>query len=150
MQTLWELINTAPDSQIAIVSPELGARVSYKDFRAQVQGMADDLAALGIKPGDRVATILQNGMPAIVSFLAASVAGTAAPLNPGYRYEEVLFYLEDTNAKVLLCPPEGADEARRAAQDRGVPTYTLQTDALGTVTIEGAPKIGRASCRERV
>ena len=80
MQTLWELINTAPDSQIAIVSPELGARVSYKDFRAQVQGMADDLAALGIKPGDRVATILQNGMPAIVSFLAASVAGTAATI----------------------------------------------------------------------
>ena len=50
MQTLWELINTAPDSQIAIVSPELGARVSYKAFREQVQAMADDLASIGIQP----------------------------------------------------------------------------------------------------
>jgi hypothetical protein len=31
---------------------------------------------------------LPNGLPAIVSFLAASMAGTVAPLNPGYREEE--------------------------------------------------------------
>ena len=55
---------------------------------------------------DRVSTILPNGLPAIVSFLAASVAGTAAPLNPGYREEEVSFYLEDTAAKLLLCPSD--------------------------------------------
>ena len=32
----------------------------------------------------------------IVSFLAASMAGTAAPLNPSYKEEEFRFYLEDT------------------------------------------------------
>ena len=69
--------------------------------------MADPLAALGIQRGDRVATYLPNGLPTIVSFLAASIAGTAAPLNPGYREDEVNFYLEDTGAKVLLCPPGG-------------------------------------------
>ena len=74
--------------------------------------MADALASLGIQKGDRVATFLPNGLPTIVSFLAASIAGTAAPLNPGYREEEVSFYLEDTGAKLLLCPPDGAAEAR--------------------------------------
>ena len=58
---------------------------------------------------------LPNGLPTIVAFLAASEAGTAAPLNPGYKEDEFRFFLEDTNAKVLLLPPDGADEARRAA-----------------------------------
>ena len=40
------------------------------------------------------------------------MAGTAAPLNPGYKEDEFRFYLEDTNAKVLLLPPDGVDEAR--------------------------------------
>ena len=59
-----------------------------------------------------------NGLPTIVAFLAASMAGTAAPLNPGYKEDEFRFYLEDTDARVLLLPPDGADEARRAAGDR--------------------------------
>ncbi len=59
---------------------------------------------------------MPNGLPTIVAFLAASEAGTAAPLNPGYKEDEFRFYLEDTNAKVLLLPPEGLDEARAAAR----------------------------------
>jgi acyl-CoA synthetase (AMP-forming)/AMP-acid ligase II len=100
--------------------------------------MADVLAGLGITRGDRVASSLPNGLPAIVSFIAASVAGTAAPLNPGYREEEVNFYLEDTAAKVLLCPPEGQAEARKAAETRGVPVYALEMDQSGFVRIAGA------------
>jgi acyl-CoA synthetase (AMP-forming)/AMP-acid ligase II len=86
-----------------------------------------------------VATSLPNGLPAIVSFIAASVAGTAAPLNPGYREEEVNFYLEDTNAKVLLLPPDGQDAARAAAKARGVAAYNLEMDGAGFVRIAGAP-----------
>jgi acyl-CoA synthetase (AMP-forming)/AMP-acid ligase II len=61
-------------------------------LRDQVSQMADALASLGIRQGDRVATILPNGLPTIVSFIAASIAGTAAPLNPGYRKDEVNFF----------------------------------------------------------
>src|SRR6185295_5202998 len=126
--TLLELIQVAPAERAAILLPESGIRVSYKQLRDQVTEMANTLASLGIQRGDRVATYLPNGLPAIVSFLAAAIAGTAAPLNPGYREEEVSFYLEDTGAKILLCAPEGADEARQAAQGRGVPVYSLETD----------------------
>src|SRR5258706_6392340 len=105
-KTLLELIHIAPAEPTAIILPEAGIRVTYKQLRDQVTEMADALTALGIQRGDRVATYLPNGLPAIVSFLAASVAGTAAPLNPGYREDEVSFYLEDTAAKVLLCLAE--------------------------------------------
>ena len=79
--------------------------------------MAEALAAAGIRRGDRVGMALPNGLPMVVSFLAAAMAGTAAPLNPGYKEDEFRFYLEDTNARVLLLPPDGLDEARRAAGD---------------------------------
>ena len=137
--TLLELIQVAPAERDAIILPESGIRVSYQQLRDQVTEMADALASLGIERGDRVATYLPNGLPTIVSFLAASIAGTAAPLNPGYREDEVSFYLEDTGAKVLLCPPEGAAEARQAAQARQVPVFSLETDSTGFVRIAGAP-----------
>ena len=137
--TLLEVIGVAPAENIAIVLPEAGIRVTYKQLRDQVTEMADALASMGIGRGDRVATYLPNGLPAIVSFLAASVAGTAAPLNPGYREDEVNFYLEDTGAKVLLCPAD-ATAARKAAEARGVPVYALEMDGTGYVRIAGAPQ----------
>ena len=67
------------------------------------------------------------------------MAGTAAPLNPAYKEDEFRFYLEDTHAKVLLLPPDGADEARRAAGDR-VPVLTIAMDAAGVVSLSGAAR----------
>lgn len=136
--TLLELLQAAPDQRTAVILPEAGVRVTYKSLREQIMTIADALTGAGIGPGDRVATVLPNGLPAIVSFLAASIAGTAAPLNPGYREEEFKFYLEDTGARVLLCPPDGAAEARSAAQGR-VPVYTLEMDGSGFVRIADAP-----------
>ena len=138
-QTLLELIEIAPDDRTAFILPDAGIQVTYKHFRDQVAEMANALASIGIQRGDRVATSVPNGMPAIVTFLAASIVGTAAPLNPGYREDEVNFYLEDTAAKVLLCPADGAPDARRAAQARGVPVYSLEIDDTGFVRIAGAP-----------
>lgn len=143
--TLLELLEVAPGEQTAIILPESGIRVTYQTLREQVNEMADALASLGIDKGDRTATYLPNGLPAIVSFLAASIAGTAAPLNPGYREDEVAFYLEDTAAKLLLCPADGGEPARKAAASRGVPVYLLEMDDTGYVRIAGAPHTKTAS-----
>lgn len=143
--TLLELIQVAPGENTAFLLTDSGIRVSYDSLRKQVVAMADALASLGIGRGDRVATVLPNGLPAVVSFLAASVAGTAAPLNPGYREEEFHFFLQDTNAKILLCMAEGADAARKAAAAVGVPVHTLEMDANGVVTIVEAPSGKKAA-----
>jgi acyl-CoA synthetase (AMP-forming)/AMP-acid ligase II len=143
--TLLELIQVPPADRTAIIVPEPGIRVTYKALCDQVIEMADALASLGIQRGDRVATVLPNGLPAIVSFIAASVAGTAAPLNPGYREDEFSFYLEDTAAKVLLCLADGAPDARKAAEGRAVPVYSLEMDANGYVRIAGVTKTKNAT-----
>jgi acyl-CoA synthetase (AMP-forming)/AMP-acid ligase II len=134
--TLLGLLKHIPAERIAVVLPEDNVRVTYGELRRQVEAVAEALAASGIGRGDRVGTALPNGLPTIVSLLAAAEAGTAAPLNPAYKEEEFRFYLEDTNARVLLLPPDGADEARRAAADR-VPILTIEMDAQGTVKLPG-------------
>jgi len=145
MNDLPSLLNVAPASSTAIIIPETGTAVTYESLRRQVKTMADALAAIGIRRGDRVANVLPNGLPTIVAFLAGSIAGTAAPLNPAYRYDEFCFYLEDTAAKVLLAPPDGAEDARRAAQQLNVPVYAVDMDEQGNVSMVGAPQGGSAS-----
>src|SRR5687768_10206168 len=109
--TLLDLLSSIPAERIAIIIPETDTRITYGALRDQVVAIAETLAGFGIGRGDRVGIALPNGLPTIVSFLAASVAGTAAPLNPAYKEDEFRFFLEDTNAKVLLLPPDGAEEA---------------------------------------
>ena len=118
MFTLLELIERNPFDRVAVVLPEQNVRVTYGQLYAQVKAAAEQMVAAGVGRGDRVGIALPNGLPMIVAFLAASEVGTAAPLNPLYKEDEFRFYLDDTNARVLILPPEGVDDARRAAGDR--------------------------------
>jgi acyl-CoA synthetase (AMP-forming)/AMP-acid ligase II len=126
------------------VLPEQHVRVTYDALRTQVQAVADQLAAAGVGRSARVGIALPNGLPAIVCFLAASVAGTAAPLNPAYREEEFRFYLEDTDARVLIVPPDGGEAARRAAGDRAT-VLTAEMDAAGVVRLFGVTGPARSA-----
>ena len=137
VDTILDVLHFA-DSHTAVIVPELGIRVTYESLRQQVLAMADALASAGIRRGDRVALVLPNGLPAIVSFLAASIAGTAAPLNPAYPYEEFLFFLKDTGARGLLCPPAEAEYARSAAADLGIPIFPVEMSAHGEVRLKDA------------
>src|SRR3984957_14053275 len=138
VDTLLDVLHFA-DSHTAIVVPELGINVTYESLRQQVLAMANALASAGIRRGDAIAIALPNGLPAIVSFLAASIAGTAAPLNPAYPYEEFHFFLSDTNARVLLCPAVGAEFVRTAAADRKIPVFSVEMSDQGIAHLVNAP-----------
>ena len=144
VDTLLDVLQFA-DSHTAIVVPELEIKVTYDSLRQQVLAMANALASAGIRRGDAVAIALPNGLPAIVSFLAASIAGTAAPLNPAYPYEEFHFFLGDTNARVLLCPPVGAEFVRTAATDRKIPIFSVEMTEQGIARIVDAPSGTKAA-----
>jgi acyl-CoA synthetase (AMP-forming)/AMP-acid ligase II len=144
VDTLLDVLQFADSRQTAVIVPELGIRVTCDSLLQQAMEMADALASAGIRRGDAVAIALPNGLPAIVSFLAASIAGTAAPLNPAYPYEEFLFFLGDTDAKVLLCPPVGAEYVRSAAADKKIPILSVEMSAEGRVHIVNAPTGAKA------
>jgi acyl-CoA synthetase (AMP-forming)/AMP-acid ligase II len=139
--TLLDLFAGSPGDRTAIVIPEKDLRVTYAQLRHQVEAVAGALSAAGIVRGDRIGLALPNGLPNIVTFLAASLVGTAAPLNPAYKEEEFRFYLDDTKARFLLLPPEGADEARRAA---GSTVRILAVDLAESGTVRLSPSAGQA------
>ena len=145
LTTLADVLWEAPDERTALIVPETSASITYGALRAQVLDLVGALRAAGIGPSDRVAMALPNGRETVVSFLAASLAGIAAPLNPAYRYEEFRFYLDDTDARVLIAPPGGADDARRAASDKGIPILDPGTVAGGAAAGDFRPAPDRTA-----
>lgn len=144
VHTLLDVLQFA-DSHAAVAVPELDVVVTYQSLREQVLAMADALSSAGIRRGDRVAIALPNGLPALVCFLASSIAGTAAPLNPAYPYEEYVFFLRDTEARLLLCPPVGAEFVRTAAGDLKIPVLSVGMTDKGIVHLLDAPSGAKAA-----
>jgi len=123
--TLRDLLALGNSSHPALVVPEGGPVVTYGSLRNQVEGLAASLQTFGFGRGDRIAMALPNGIEVITAFFAVTAtAATAAPLNPAYTTEEFRFYLEDIEAKALIVPPGGGEQARAAA-----PAGTLLIEA---------------------
>ena len=120
----------------ALVIPE-GPSFTYAQLRAAVEDAASRLAGLGVRRGDRVALAFPNGPEAIVLFLAAALAGTACPLNPAYTEDEFAFYLEDTDARLLVAAPGGVPAARTAMGKRGR-VVDAEFAADGELRLEGS------------
>ena len=133
--TLLDLLESGAPSHPAIVAPG-GPVVNYDSLRRQVRTLAEQLRAIGIDRGDRVAIVLPNGIEAIVTFLAVATAGTAAPLNPAYRTAEFEFYMDDTNATALITSDDGGEEARSAAP-ASVIDIRAALDEEGRVSLTG-------------
>ena len=115
---ILDLLDNGSPSHIAVAVSGDGPVVTYDQLRRQVDSLAAWLNQVGLGRGDRIAMALPNGLELIVSFLAATAVGAAAPLNPAYRLDEFKVYLEDTEARALIIPPTGSDEARAAAGDQ--------------------------------
>jgi oxalate---CoA ligase len=108
------VIEHAEGDHEALVVPD-GVSMTYRRLRELTDEAAHTLASYGIGRGERVAMVFPNGPEAILFFLAASMVGTACPLNPTYKEDEFRFYLQDVGARFLLVPAGDAETARRAA-----------------------------------
>src|SRR5258708_1048380 len=144
---IFELLENGDPSRIAISIAGGGPAVTYDQLRQQVDALAAQLNHFGLGRGDRIAMALPNGLEVIASFLAASTVGTAAPLNPAYTRDEFKFYLEDTSARALILPSNGADEARAAAADDML-IIKVGLDRDGQVEFSSDPNTGAGRARE--
>lgn len=127
-----DLLNSDDASHAAIIIPG-GPTLTYAQLQSQVADLVKTLSAFGLGKGDRIAMALPNGLEVVAAFLAASTVGTAAPLNPAYTRDEFKFYLEDTGARALIVPLDGADEARAAANETNVAVINCEIDDSGRV-----------------
>ena len=126
-----DLLEQADSSHIAIRTET--KTLNYAELGRLVNVLAQALADFGLRAGDRIAISLPNGLEVISAFLAASTAGTAAPLNPGYTVDEFKFYLEDTRARALIVPANSGKEARTAALETHVAIIECETRDDGDI-----------------
>ena len=133
--TVPELLAAGAPDAVAVQGAG-GRDATYAGLRATVDALAGQLRGAGIAPGDRVALVLPNSPGMAAVFLAAATAGTAAPLNPRYREEELSLSFEELGVKVVVATPDAEDIP--ALPD--VRRLHLQGDGLDlTLTENGRP-----------
>jgi crotonobetaine/carnitine-CoA ligase len=76
---------------------------TYGDVDAATNAFANELSRLGVGIGDTVATILDNNIDQIVSWLALNKIGAIwVPLNTAYRGDFLSHQIRDSLAKILI------------------------------------------------
>lgn len=77
--------------------------VRYGELDRQAARIASGLAAVGLRPSDRVAICMENGLDYAVSWFGAAYAGCATlPIPPGSTAPEISFRLEHARCRLLL------------------------------------------------
>jgi long-chain acyl-CoA synthetase len=98
---LAHIIDGHPADHPALISANI--TVSYGELRSQVACVRGGLAGLGVGEGDRVAIIAGNGIPFVVTYLAAVGLGAViVPLNPASPAAELTRQLRTVAATVVL------------------------------------------------
>jgi acyl-CoA synthetase (AMP-forming)/AMP-acid ligase II len=129
-RTLLELLS-GEDTKVALSAPAK-PDITYGQLRQNISELAAQLNRFGLGRNDRIALAMGNGPEMIISFFAAAMGGTAAPLNPKYKQEEFAFYYEDTAAKALITLP-GTLETAHAAANPAMLIISANPQADGTL-----------------
>ncbi len=87
----------------ALVFPQLGLRLTYRQFLERVDEAARGLLALGIGRGDHVAVWATN-VPewVVLQFATARIGAVLVTINPAYRPFELKYVLNQCDAKALF------------------------------------------------
>ncbi|KAG6517770.1 probable CoA ligase CCL9 [Zingiber officinale] len=128
--------------------------LSHDRLHQLVDATAARFAASGVRAGDVVALAFPNTVELVIVFLAVIRArGVAIPLNSAYTQEEFVFYLSDSEAKLLVTSAEGNAAAEAAAEQLGIPRAAASlSDASGALelTLPGGEEDGAALLAGRI
>jgi long-chain acyl-CoA synthetase len=146
-RTLNDLLDRAADrfpDREAVVTPE--GRLTWREFRARVARLAAGLHARhSVKPGERVALLLVNGLPfCLAVFACARLGAIAVTLNTKLKSRELEYMLTESGARLVLTqalgwaqvePIRAAIPAEHVYVAGGAPAGTLAWE-----TLDGDPR----------
>ena len=110
-QILTERARRDPHME-ALVDTGSGQRFTYSQINARTNRAANMLTGLGVKPGDRVALLLMNGVPYFEGYFAcAKIGAVAVPLNWRLVPDELTYILSNAGAETLIFDTDFAETA---------------------------------------
>ncbi|MBT6828925.1 MAG: AMP-binding protein [Rhodospirillaceae bacterium] len=137
---------------IAAVEREPGAKaivdgdltLSYGEWLERILGLAAGLAAMGLKPGDRVATVLRNSWQMASLHWACQLTGlVVTPLNWRVSADELDYFIANADARAVLFEEVSAPAVNGAASSAQLPRIAVEGAPGGTedfaALMNGAP-----------
>lgn len=98
---------TIKPDEVALVSPQ--GHWTWRELESASQHYASNLTLLGLKPGDRIASLLPNCSALVIHYLGCFKAGfVATPLNYRYQPPEIDHALQVSGARMMICHRERA------------------------------------------
>ncbi len=81
----------------------LESRVTFFSLKAVSDRVASGLKEMGLEKGDRVILYMPKSVEAVAIHLGVQKAGgISVILNPGFKKDEVTYFLKDTDAKIVV------------------------------------------------
>lgn len=137
MQSEWYNASTLLDANLAAGR---GARtalyfgdeeISYDELFARVCAMGQFLRALGVRREHRVLLALSDTPAFPVAFFGALRIGAApAPVNPLYKAEDFRFFLEDSEARVVITDAAWLDKVNAALSGYNEKVQVITAESL--------------------
>ncbi len=127
--------------------------LTYAEVAEQSRRLADGLAALGVRPGDRVGLLMANHPEFVpLKFAIARTGAIAIPFNYLYRTEELGYVLEQSGCSVLITMTSFLDLDYLAMLDEVAPPSLRHVVQLGkdksvrdgALDVEGLAALGDA------
>ncbi|MEZ0073277.1 class I adenylate-forming enzyme family protein [Planotetraspora sp. GP83] len=111
-----------------------GERRTYRELARNAARFANALTGLGVRPGDRVALMMEDRVEALEAYVACAFGGfTAVHVNDRLKAAEVQAILEDADVRAFACT---AGRSAVAGQVAGL------GDLAALVTVGGEPLPG--------
>lgn len=112
-------IERAPDD-IALVTA--ASSYTWRELERASDNLAGNLLGLGLKPGDRVASLMPNRAELLIHYIACMKADlVGVPLNYRYTIPEIERALAVSEASILLVHAERDQELAGSSQIRALP-----------------------------
>jgi acyl-CoA synthetase (AMP-forming)/AMP-acid ligase II len=117
-----------PES-VFLITPESGHQLTYAGLRAQCEALESKLLGLGLKPGDKVAFLLDNGHCTAALFLATMYAGmVTVPLNAVAGVPQIEYVLNHCDARVVFASKHYQDHFADAFAKSAKDLRIIDTD----------------------
>lgn len=103
-ELLMQRLESDPDSQYLDVCGDSVSAAAVYDVCAR---LATSLCSMGINPGDRVATLIENSIEAVYAWWGIILSGgIAVPINTAYKGEYLRHQLADSGSRVIIVAAE--------------------------------------------